>query len=209
MRQVTLDELGRIAAASRDDLWAAARSSGKEHPLIILHWSAGWHDQLFYDAEQKIHYHIQITGDGEIMLMVEDLSEVLPHTENLNRGSVAVSLCCCADANTSDLGTAPPTAVQIDTMAQVFAVLCADLWLTISKANVMTHAEIADDPEYYDEEDMYGPNNECWRWDLQFLGTEESPYYTADHNNPITGGNVLRGKAAWWQAKWNHEAVKV
>ena len=43
---------------------------------------------------------------------------------------------------------------------------------------------------------MHGPNNDCWRWDLQFLGTPESPYYTANHDDPRTGGNVLRGSDA-------------
>ena len=183
MRQVTLDELSQVAKASRDDLWSAARSAGLEHPLIILHWSAGWYEQVHDD------YHVNITGDGEIYLMVEDLSEVLGHTEYLNRGTVAVSLCCCADATSESIGTAPPTEKQIELMAQIIAILCADLWLAIGKDTVMTHGEAADNPKYYDKEDMYGPNNDCWRWDLQYLGTAESPYYTADHSNPITGGN--------------------
>ncbi len=203
MRQITLDELGRIAAASRDDLWAAARSAGRDHPLIVLHWSAGWYENIHDD------YHINVTGSGEIWLTDDDLSTVLAHTENLNRGSIGVSLCCCADATTSWIGTAPPTSEQIEIMAQIVAILCTELWLAIGKDTVMTHGEIADDPRYYDEEDMYGPNNDCWRWDLQYLGTEESPYYTPDHDDPHTGGNVIRGKAAWYQQKWNREAVKV
>ena len=93
-------------------------------------------------------------------------------------------------------------------MAQVIAVLCANLWLTIRPDIVMTHGEAGDNNDLYDDEDLYGPDNDCERWDLQFLGTAESPYYTADHSNPITGGNVLRGKAAWYQQKFNREAQR-
>lgn len=202
MRQVTLDELAQVAANSREDLWSAARSAGREHPLIVLHWTAGHYGQYWPDD-----YHIHVDEDGEIYLSTEDLSDVLPHTENLNRGSIGVTLCCCAFATTSDLGDEPPTEEQIEVMAQVIAVLCANLWLTIRKDIVATHGEFADDPEYYDEEDMYGPNNDCLRWDLQYLGTDESPYYTADHSDPHTGGNVLRGKAEWYRHEWNRKAT--
>ena len=34
MIQVTLEELGQVAANSREDLWAAAHSAGLENPLI-------------------------------------------------------------------------------------------------------------------------------------------------------------------------------
>jgi len=204
MRQITLDELGRIAANSREDLWAEARNAGLDHPVLVLHWTAGWYDSFYPDE-----YHVEIGEHGEILLSTEDLSEILPHTEGLNRGAVAVSMCCCGLATTNNLGEEPPTYAQIETMAKVIAVLCANLWLSIRKDIVATHGEFADDPEYFDEEDMYGPNNDCWRWDLQFLGTPESPYYTADHDDPHTGGNVLRRKALEYQQQWNQEAVKV
>ena len=201
MREVTLSELGQIAANSREDLWAAAQSAGLENPLIILHWSAGHYGQYFPDD-----YHVQIDENGEILLSTNDLSEVLAHTWHLNRGTVGVSLCCACFATTSDLGDEPPTDAQIETMAQVIAVLSSNLWLTCDRPDiVMTHGEAGDDPDLYDDDDLYGPDNDCERWDLQYLGTEESPYYTSDHNDPITGGNVLRRKAAEYQKKWNRE----
>ena len=204
MRQVTLEELGQVAANSREDLWAAAHSAGLENPICILHWTAGWYES-FYPED----YHVEIGENGEIYLSGDDLSEVKPHTEYLNRGSIAVSLCCAAEATTEDLGEAPPTSEQIEVMAQVIAVLCSNLWLTIRDDIVMTHGEVADNPKFYDEDDMYGPNHDCWRWDLQYLGTDESPYYTTDYSDPHTGGNVLRGKAAWYQKKWNREGKSV
>lgn len=200
MRQVTLEELGQVAANSREDLWAAAHSAGLENPLIVLHWSAGHYGQYFPDD-----YHVQIDENGEIYLSVNDLSEVLAHTWHLNRGTVGVSLCCACFATTEDLGDEPPTDAQIETMAQVIAVLCSNLWLTIRSDIVMTHGEAGDDSNLYDDDDLYGPDNDCERWDLQYLGTDESPYYTADHSDPITGGNVLRQKAAEYQTKWNRE----
>ena len=204
MKEVTLSELGQIAANSRENLWAAAQSAGLENPLIILHWSAGHYGQYFPDD-----YHVQIDENGEIYLSTDDLAEVLAHTWHLNRGTVGVSLCCACFATTSDLGDEPPTEAQIETMAQVIAVLCSNLWLTIRPDIVLTNGEAGDDPDLYDDDDLYGPDNDCERWDLQYLGTEESPYYTSDHNDPITGGNVLRRKAAEYQQKWNREGRTV
>ena len=202
MRQVTLSELGQIAANSRGDLWAAAHSAGLENPLLILHWSAGHYGQYFPDD-----YHVQIDEDGEILLSTDDLSEVLAHTWHLNRGTVGISLCCACFATTSDLGDEPPTEAQIETMAQVVAVLCSNLWLTICPDIVMTHGEAGDNSDLYDDEDLYGPQNDCERWDEQYLGTEESPYFTTDYSDPHTGGNVLRRKAEEYLAKWNREAT--
>ena len=201
MRQIDLDELARVAANSREDLWAAAKSAGLENPLIILHWTAGWYDNYYPED-----YHIEIGEHGEILLSTNDLSEVLPHTWRLNRGTVGVSMCCCACATTEDLGEAPPTNDQIEIMAQIIATLCAELWLTISPKNVLTHGEAGDDTDLYDDDELYGPQNDCERWDLQFLGTDESPEYTSDYSDPSTGGNVLRGKASWYRQQWNRKA---
>ena len=201
MRQVTLQELGKVAANSRADLWAAAKSAGLNHPLIILHWSAGHYGQFFDD------YHVQIDEDGEIYLSTNDLSEVLAHTWHLNRGTVGVSLCCAVGATSEDLGDEPPTEAQVETMAQVIAVLCSNLWLTCDRADiVMTHGEAGDNSDLYDDEDLYGPESDALeRWDLQYLGTAESPDYIADHSDPTTGGNVLRRKAAGYRHQWNVE----
>ena len=86
--------------------------------------------------------------------------------------------------------------------------LCNNLWLTIRPDIVYTDGEIADS-DLYSDEDKYGPQNDCERWDLQFLGTPDSPEFTDDYNDPSTGGNVLRGKALYYQALWNREAAKV
>jgi len=202
MRQVTLEELGKVAANSRADLWAAAHSAGLENPLLILHWTAGHYGQYWPDD-----YHIHVDENGEIYLSVSDLSEVLAHTWHLNRGTVGVTLCCCAFATTEDLGDEPPTNAQIETMAQVIAVLCSNLWLTCDRPDiVMTHGEAGDDTDLYDEEDLYGPqSDDLERWDLEYLGTPESPEYNPWSTDGTRGGDVLRRKAAEYQAQWNHE----
>lgn len=200
MRQVTLHELGQVAANSREELWATAHSAGLENPLCVLHWSAGHYGQYFPDD-----YHVQIDEGGEIYLSTNDLSEVLAHTWHLNRGTVGISLCCAVGANTNDLGDEPPTDEQIEVMAQVIAVLCNNLWLTVRDDIVLTHGEAGDSPALYDDDDLYGPQNDCERWDLQYLGTDDSPYYTTDYSDPHTGGNVLRSKAAWYQSEWNRK----
>ena len=203
MKEINLDELAIVAANSRESLWGAARSAGLNNPLIILHWSAGHYSQFYEDD-----YHIQIDYDGTIYLSTGDLSEVLAHTWHLNRGTVGVSLCCCAFATSEDLGDEPPTEEQIEVMAQVIATLCRELWLTISPKNVLTHGEAGDDPDLYEDWELYGPHNDCERWDLQYLGTDESPEFLMDYTDPATGGNVLRGKAAWYSQQWNKEAAR-
>lgn len=192
MRQVTLSELKSIAENSREDVWDAASTYGRE-PTLTLHWSAGYYDTVFPE------YHINITGDGEIYVTTDDLSEVLSHTWKANTGNVGIALACCKDGQSYDLGDYPPTEEQIEVMAQVVAVVCEGLWLTIDRDHVQTHGEIADNPNFYSYNDLHGPNNGCERWDLQYLGTAESPSYTRDHDDPSTGGNVIRGKANWYK----------
>ena len=203
MKEVTLQDVGQIVANSREALWSDARSAGLDSPKLILHWTAGHYGQFFPED-----YHLQIDEDGTIYASTDDLSEYLPHTWHLNTGTVGITLCCAVGADTEDLGDEPPTEEQIEVMAQVIAVLCDNLWLTINKDIVMTHGEAGDNPDLYDEDDLYGPNNDCERWDLQYLGTEESPEFVADHNDASTGGNVIRGKAEWYRHQFNKNAMR-
>lgn len=195
MREVSLEELKQIVADSREAVWDMARSVGRE-PRITLHWTVGYYDTTFDD------YHINITGDGEIYLSTDDLSEKLKHTWMANSGNVGISLCCAVDADTNDLGDYPPTEKQIETAAQVIAIVANELWLTIDKAHVATHGEIADDPTVYSAEDLHGPQNGCEKWDLEYLGTPESPSYNPYATNGSRGGDVLRGKANWYRNEW-------
>ena len=196
MKKVTLEDIQTMAEASRAQLWEDARNMQRD-VKIYLHWTAGRYGQLFDD------YHLNIDQDGSIYASTDDLSETLAHTWHRNTGAVGVALCCCYGADTADLGDYPPTAAQIEAMAQVVAVLAKALWLTIDRDRIMTHAEAADNVDgLLPEGDEYGPRNGCERWDLQFLGTAESSTFLTDYDDPRTGGNVMRGKALWYQKQW-------
>lgn len=196
MKKVTLEDIRMMAEASRAQLWEDARNMERD-VKIYLHWTAGRYDQCFDD------YHLNITGDGTIYASTDDLSETLAHTWHRNTGSVGVTLCCCYGADTADLGNYPPTATQIEAMAQCITVVADALDLTIDRYRVMTHAEAADNIDgLLPDGDEYGPLNGCERWDLQYLGTPESPSWTTDYDDPHTGGNVLRGKANWYRNEW-------
>ena len=84
-------------------------------------------------------------------------------------------------------------------MAQVIAVLADALWLTIDKRHVMTHGEAADNEDGLYPCEPYGPKNGCERWDLEFLGTSESPRYNPYADDGTRGGDILRGKANWYR----------
>ena len=82
MRQVTLDEVYQLASDARQAIWNIAGQYGRE-PKIYLHWSAGRYDTCFDD------YHINITGDGSIKLVL--------HNDNINNVSNP-----CSSANNSN-----------------------------------------------------------------------------------------------------------
>ena len=194
MKEITLDELKQLAADSRESIWAQAEAYGRE-PKIYLHWTAGHYFQKFDD------YHINITADGKMYLSA-DLDEVLAHTYHRNSGAVGITLCCCAGATSDDLGSEPPTEKQINAMAKATTAIADGLWLTIDHDHVMTHGEAADNIDGLEPHDAYGPLSTVERWDLQYLGTDESPYYIKDYDDERTGGNVLRGKANWYRNEW-------
>lgn len=156
-----------------------ARAAAGSIDRIFLHWTAGHYEQMFGD------YHYNITGDGLIYCPVDSLTQTLAHTWRQNSGAVGVALCCCYDGNTHCLGPEPPTEIQVETMAQVVAALCLGLGLPPTGGHVRTHAEQAD-------MDGYGPATTCERWDLWYLG---------DGQTPGSGGEILRGKAAWYMEK--------
>lgn len=192
MRETTLEELNQMAADARQALWAKTKTPDGA-PRIYLHWSAGHYFQKFDD------YHINITADGKIYIGTNDLSEVLAHTWRRNSGAIGISLCCACGATSGSLGDEPPTNKQIETMAQVIAVVADALWLTICKRYVLTHGEAADNEDGWEAHEQYGPKTTCERWDLEYLGTKESPRFEPWATDGSRGGDVLRGKALWYK----------
>mgnify|MGYP000905714898 CR=1 FL=1 len=196
MRSVTPAELESLALYYREAIGAAAQRYGRE-VKVYLHWSAGHYGQFWDD------YHVQIDHDGDIYVIGDgELDDVLAATWRRNSGSVNIAILGCVGADTDDLGPESPTTLQIDGMAKAIAALCNGLWLTIDKQRVMTHGEAADNEDGIYPHDPYGPRHGCERWDLEYLGTEESPCYNPWAEDGTRGGDVLRGKANWYRRYW-------
>lgn len=195
---VTIKDLEQMASDARESIWQQAKRLGRE-PKIYLHWTAGHYDQT------SDHYHVNITGGGEIYLTAP-LDEAGQGTWKRNTGAVNLTMCGCWDATTNNgLGSEPPTAAQIENMAQAIAAISNGLWLTIDKEHVMTHGEAADNEDGLYCHEEYGPRSTCERWDLEYLGTDESPSYNPWAEDGSRGGDVLRGKANWYRKSWKGE----
>ena len=201
MRRVSPAELESLAMYYREAIADAAEAQGHETKLY-LHWSAGHYGQFWSD------YHVQIDKDGEIYVIANgELDDVLAATWRRNSGSVSICILGCLDADTNNLGAESPTDAQIEGMAKAIAALCNGLWLTIDKQRVMTHGEAAANEDgirphpayalWYDE-----IHDGDTRWDLEYLGTMESPKYFPSASDGGRGGDVLRGKANWYREAW-------
>ena len=191
MRRVTCRELCLLGAAYRPALCYAAARCARETKLY-LHWTAGHYGQFFAD------YHVQVDADGDIYVIGDGvLDDVLAATYRRNSGSVSIALLGCVDATTDDLGGEPPTAAQVEAMAMAAAALADGLWLTIDKERVLTHGEAADNEDGVRAHAPYGPRTTCERWDLEYLGTAESPAIAPGAQDGPRRGAVLRGEAEW------------
>ena len=195
MRRVTCAELKNLAAAYRPALYYAAAQCARE-TKIYLHWTAGHYGQFFAD------YHVQIDADGALYVIGDGaLDALLAATYRRNSGSVSVAVLGACGATTEHLGAEPPTAVQIEAMAMAVTALADGLWLTIDKARILTHGEAADNEDGVHAHAPYGPRTTCERWDLEYLGTAESPAFHPWAEDGTRGGDVLRGKTQWYRER--------
>ena len=200
MKQVSLDEVLHMANNARENLYEQATSRGYDAPRVYVHWTAGHYGQLYLND-----YHIAIDADGSIWAEKE-LDVTLAHTWRRNTGGVGLTMACACGADTEDLGDEPPTPAQIEVMAQVIAKVAEGLWLTIDKKHILTHGEAADNEDGVHAHEPYGPKSTVERWDLEYLGTPESPSYNPWATDGSRGGDVLRGKANFYRNKWRQEA---
>ncbi len=170
--KITHNELRPLAAAARGKI-----------DCIYLHWTAGRYDQVFDD------YHLSIGEHGEIYQTCRQLTEHKAHTYKRNSRSIGIALCCAYGAILSCkwqpvFAGFAPTALQVEQMAIVTAILCQELELEITFSTVKTHAEAA-------LIDGYGPgqNDPDMRWDLLSLsGLPETRALRP-------GGSLLRERA--------------
>ncbi len=175
---------------NKQKLAALARQARGSIDRIYLHWTAGHYTDVYDD------YHLNIGPSGELYLTCKEFTETKAHTWHRNTGSIGIALCCAVGAtahNGSDthFGNEPPTALQIETMAQTVAIMTLCLGLEISVLTVTTHCEAA-------LFDGYGPHSgdPQLRWDLWYLPDQ-----------PLTetmqpGGYVIRGKALWYLGEY-------
>lgn len=194
MTRVTLADLYEQARDCYYDIWDAAKGYGRD-PKIYLHWSVGHYGQFFED------YHVQIDKDGAIYMPPDtSLSDILAATWRRNSGSVSISICGCYGAKTNgDLGSNAPTAAQLETLYQATTVIADALDLTIDLNHVMTHGEAGDNEDGIYPHEAYGPKSTVERWDLEYLGTDESPSYNP-YDTDHRGGTIIRAKANWYRS---------
>lgn len=148
---------------------------------------------------------MQVDADGGIYVIGDGvLDDVVAATYLRNSGSVSITLLGCVGATTDDLGCEPPTAAQIEALAQAVTALADGLWLTIDKERILTHGEAADNEDGVHAHAPYGPRSTCERWDLEYLGTEESPAFRPWATDGTRGGDVLRGKAQFYRERLSH-----
>lgn len=178
MREITLKELGYLAKPAKGEI-----------NRIFLHWTAGNYHQ-FFDS-----YHLNIDEDGSIHTSTYDFTEIKSHTWKRNSNAIGIAMACCVgaqanDGYNTDFGICPPTIAQIEGMAKAVAVLCETLGLEVDVTTVLTHCEIA-------LIDQYGPyqSDPDLRWDLWYLPD------SAQNNELVNGGDVIRGKALWFKNK--------
>jgi len=77
--------------------------------------------------------------------------------------------------------------------------LADGLWLSIDAEHILTHGEAADNEDGVYAHAPYGPRTTCERWDLEYLGTRESPIFNPWAEDGSRGGDVLRGKAQYYR----------
>lgn len=152
-----------------------------EDVKVYGHWTGGTYNKTFPE------YHFCIPEDGDIISTLP-LTETPQATWQRNGGSIAFSLCCCYNATPDNLGDYSPTTAQIESAAQLMAVISDVFDIPIDSDHFMTHGEVADI-------DGYGihDSDPDMRWDLHIL-------HTGDEWG--SGGEILRGKALWYQNEW-------
>ncbi len=162
-----------------------------EEPVkTYIHWTGGDYETV------SGSYHFCITGDGDIV-NTRDLRDIPSATYARNTGSIAISLCSAEGAVAyagnpcyADLGNCPPTKAQIETCAALMAAVSDIFAVPITIEYFLTHAEAADNLDGLYPCAPYGPDNGCERWDLAV---------TTESDEWGDGGNILRGKAIWYQ----------
>ena len=76
-------------------------------------------------------------------------------------------------------------------------VLANALGIPLDKEHFMSHGRAADNEDGIQASESYGPKTTCERWDLEYLGTEESPAFNP-YDEEHRGDTIIVGKANWY-----------
>lgn len=193
---ITLLELKSELERVKEKIWKSAEKVGHE-PQLIIHWTGGNYNSVYDD------YHICVTGYGVVHYM--RTLERPPIAQYMhNTGTIAVSLCCAYNATPEKLGNYKPTSTQIEIVSKIVALFAKAIGVPIDKTHVLTHGEVADNEDGTNYCAPYGPKSTCEKWDLEYLGTNESPIFDPYHHYGYQrGGDVFRGKGIFYSFQKN------
>ena len=159
MRTITLEELASLAKGSKSSIDNSAKKYDRKSKIYI-HKTYGDYNTTYND------YHINILGDGSIILMNE-LFEQPNATKGRDAGSVAVAICGGYGAekyeliNNIDEGDYPIKDNQVDRLASVLEVLATNLEIPVGINRILTHAEAADNKDRDNRfHEPYGPDSD-------------------------------------------------
>ena len=181
-----IDSVAELETLAQDSFADCNNATAYNLPVVFGHWSAGSYGKPYED------YHVCIMGNGQIVVCCESLADRKAHTWRRNSGNVAVSMMCCAGADTNSLGDYPPTPAQIENFCRAVAAILKGFGYTnCTVDNFRTHGEQA----YIDGYGL-GSGDPQTRWDLSFL---------ADGETLDSGGDVLRGKINYYMTNDDNE----
>lgn len=149
---------------------------------VIIHWTAGSHKASQSDKE---HYHYIVEGTGAVVAgnlppeaNGDTASQYVPHTRNLNTGSIGVAVAAMLGAQERPFsaGAYPITDKQLEALARLVWTLCEKYKIPITRTTVLTHAEV---------QPTLGVA-QSGKWDITWLPGMAWP---AD---PVTAGDMLR-----------------
>jgi N-acetyl-anhydromuramyl-L-alanine amidase AmpD len=157
---------------------------GRKVHRVILHWTAGAYKASAFD---RLHYHFLVQGDGTVVQGVRGPGLYLPHTRNLNTGSVGISLCAMAGAVQGRAsGRYPLNSLQWERAIQAAADVIAAYDLALTERTFLCHSEV---------QEVYGLRQRG-KWDIDVL-----PF--ALGMGPDEIHSQMRRKAAWYLREYH------
>lgn len=154
--------------------------AGRNVDRVILHWTAGGYRPSALD---RSHYHFLIDGAGKAVRGIRGPGLYLPHTRNLNTGSVGLSICGMAGAQERPFaaGTSPITKLQWERACQAAAEILDAYGLPVSERTVLCHSEV---------QRVYG-KTQRGKWDIDALAFDRALSAPEIHVQ-------MRRKVAWY-----------